>query len=158
MLSSIGTLWRVLFISTSMLSPAYTLAQVQPDSSHKTRTQLDSRRVLRKSQRDSAASHWADSLKTRAALNPEQEIKVREILKAHHEQTAADQELYRGFPQTLLRAAKERFDKTDKEILALLDANQKKKYALLKKDRLGQREARRSKKKQTGKAQPDSTK
>jgi len=125
------------FVLAGLLLPAPSFAQAKTDSSRRAlKAKSDSSRALLKTRMDS--THFSiDSLKIRLALTPEQEMKIREIIKVNREQAKQDRELYKGVATAQLRAAKERFDKSDGEILALLDANQKKKYEALKKERLG---------------------
>ncbi len=155
MKSNVGKLWRKLILIFVFMLPVYVMAQAKPDSGHKalkTRARFDSSRALLKTRMDSTR-FLIDSLIVRLTLTPEQETKIREILKINREQTAMDRELYQGFPQAGARANKERFDKTDKEIFALLDAEQRKKYELLKKDFFTRKEAQKKK----AKAKPTST-
>jgi len=132
-------------VFATLLLPAPSFAQAKTDSSRaRLKMRLDS-------------THFSiDSLIIRLALTPEQETKVRELRKAHQEQTAKDHELYRGVAMAQLRASKERFDKFDKEMLAVLDANQKKKYEAFKKERLGRKEMQKKKspKKETTNSTP----
>jgi len=127
-------------VLAALLFSAQSFAQTKADSSRKAlRAKSDSSRALLRMKMDSTYFSIIDSLKIRLALTPEQETKVREILKTHREQAAKDRELYQGVAMAQLRASKERFDKSDKEILAVLDANQKKKFEALKKARWGRR-------------------
>lgn len=145
-----------LFLMAVILLPAFALAQTESDSSRKAtkvRTKADS---IRRALRMNSMLFSIDSLVVRLALTPEQEPKINAILKTDIEQADADRELYKGFPQALNRATKERFDKTDKEILTLLNADQKKKYELLKKEHFA-RMQERQKQRTTEKAKPAST-
>jgi len=153
---NISRLWPVLILITVFLLPAYALAQTEPDSSRKAlrgQAKSDSSRAFLKM---NSTRFAIDSLKIRLALTPEQETKIGEILKIYREQAVADRELYKGFPQAQIRATKERFDKADKEIFALLDEKQKKKYEVLKKERFT-RMKETQKQKATPKAKPANT-
>lgn len=143
-------------VIAALLLPAPSFAQAKTDSSRtilKTRSDSSRARFI---ERMNSRHFSADSLKRRLSLSPEQETKVRELVQAYQEQTMADRELYKGVAMAQLRASKERFDKFDKEMLAVLDANQKKKYEAFKRE-LGNRNKETPRKKTSPKTNTENT-
>lgn len=98
----------------------------------------------------------ADTLRIKLGLTDEQTAKVRDILKANHEQTLMDRELYKGTRMAMMRASKERNEKMKKDIMALLTNEQKKKYEALKKERMATNPRRTSTQREK-KTTPDTT-
>ena len=133
------------FILAAFFFSAPSFAQANADSSealHKARTKEKFLSI--------------DTLKVKLALTAEQETRIREIFATNREEARQERELYKGVASAQARLVKERFDKFDKDILAVLDANQKKKYEALKRE-LGNRNKETPRKKTSPKTNTENT-
>ena len=68
-------------------------------------------------------------------MTPEQVTKIQKILDSAQKQAEIDREKYQGNREAMMKAMRERWEKIDKEIEAVLTKEQKKKYEAIKKER-----------------------
>jgi Spy/CpxP family protein refolding chaperone len=68
-------------------------------------------------------------------LTPEQTAKIQKILDDAQKQAEIDRQKYQGDREAMMKAMRERWEKIDKEIEAVLTKEQKKKYEQIKKER-----------------------
>ncbi len=78
---------------------------------------------------------YLERLKQELNLTPEQVTKIQKILDSAQKQAEADREKYQGDREAMMKAMRERWEKIDKEIEAVLTKEQKKKYEQIKKER-----------------------
>lgn len=121
------------FILSTLFFAAHSFAQANADSSE----------ALLKIKKRESSFFSVDTLKIKLALTAEQETKVREIIDANREKMKQDRELFKDIASAQARLIKEHFDKTDKEIFAILNAEQKKKYDQFKKEFFTQKDSQR---------------
>lgn len=78
---------------------------------------------------------YLERLKRELNLTPEQVTKIQKILDSAQKQAEIDREKYQGDREAMMKATRERWEKIDKEIEAVLTKEQKKKYGQIKKER-----------------------
>ncbi|CUS77896.1 LTXXQ motif family protein [Candidatus Kryptonium thompsonii] len=78
---------------------------------------------------------FLERLKQELNLTPEQVTKIQKILDSAQKQAEIDREKYQGNREAMMKAMRERWEKIDKEIEAVLTKEQKKKYEAIKKER-----------------------
>ena len=78
---------------------------------------------------------FLERLKTELKLTPEQTAKIQKILDDAQKQAEIDRQKYQGDREAMMKAMRERWEKIDKEIEAVLTKEQKKKYEQIKKER-----------------------
>jgi Spy/CpxP family protein refolding chaperone len=78
---------------------------------------------------------FLERLKTELKLTPEQTAKIQKILDDAQRQAEIDRQKYQGDREAMMKAMRERWEKIDKEIEAVLTKEQKKKYEQIKKER-----------------------
>ncbi|CUS97231.1 Spy/CpxP family protein refolding chaperone [Candidatus Chrysopegis kryptomonas] len=78
---------------------------------------------------------YLERLKRELNLTPEQVTKIQKILDSAQKQAEIDREKYQGDREAMMKATRERWEKIDKEIEAVLTKEQKKKYEQIKKER-----------------------
>ncbi|MEN3038806.1 MAG: hypothetical protein ABDI07_06600 [Candidatus Kryptonium sp.] len=78
---------------------------------------------------------YLERLKQELNLSQEQVVKIQKILETAQKQAEADRERYQGNRDAMMKAMRERWEKIDKEIEAVLTKDQKKKYEQIKKER-----------------------
>lgn len=78
---------------------------------------------------------YLERLKQELNLTPEQVVKIQKILDSAQKQAEIDREKYQGNREAMMKATRERWEKIDKEIEAVLTKEQKKKYEQIKKER-----------------------
>lgn len=78
---------------------------------------------------------YLERLKKELNLTPEQTEKIQKILESAQKQAELDRQKYQGDREAMLKAMRERWEKTDKEIEAVLTKEQKAKYEKIKKER-----------------------
>jgi len=85
--------------------------------------------------RDRGYGGFLERLKQELNLTPEQVTKIQKILDSAQKQAEIDREKYQGNREAMMKAMRERWEKIDKEIEAVLTKEQKKKYEAIKKER-----------------------
>jgi Spy/CpxP family protein refolding chaperone len=78
---------------------------------------------------------FLERLKTELKLTPEQTAKIQKILDDAQKQAEIDRQKHQGDREAMMKAMRERWEKIDKEIEAVLTKEQKKKYEQIKKER-----------------------
>ncbi len=78
---------------------------------------------------------YLERLKTELNLTPEQTAKIQNILSSAQKQAELDRQKYQGDREAMFKAMRERWEKIDKEIEAVLTKEQKAKYEKIKKER-----------------------
>ncbi|MFN3134225.1 MAG: Spy/CpxP family protein refolding chaperone [Candidatus Kryptonium sp.] len=78
---------------------------------------------------------FLERLKQELNLTTEQVAKIQKILDSAQKQAEIDREKYQGNREAMMKAMRERWEKIDKEIEAVLTKEQKKKYEVIKKER-----------------------
>jgi Spy/CpxP family protein refolding chaperone len=78
---------------------------------------------------------YLERLKAELNLTPEQTAKIQKILNSAQKQAELDRQKYQGDREAMLKAMRERWEKIDKEIEAVLTKEQKAKYEKIKKER-----------------------
>lgn len=80
-------------------------------------------------------ANFLERLKTELKLTPEQVVKIQKILDEAQKQAEVDRQKYQGDREAMMKAMRERWNKIDKEIEAVLTKEQKEKYEKIKKER-----------------------
>ena len=80
---------------------------------------------------------FLERLKSELKLTPEQTAKIQKILDDAQKQAEIDRQKYQGDREAMMKAMRNRWEKIDKEIEAVLTKDQKKKYEQIKKERQG---------------------
>lgn len=117
-MSKISTFFMVIGLCVLVVvgwSPANAVAQTKSDST--------------------TVTVMVDSLAKQLTLNSDQKTKIFNILLASHMQTQKDRAKNQGDRRAMFQARRENMEKTDKEIRALLNAEQQKKYDKLLEER-----------------------
>lgn len=78
---------------------------------------------------------YLERLKAELNLTLEQTAKIQKILDSAQKQAELDRQKYQGDREAMLKAMRERWEKVDKEIEAILTKEQKTKYEKIKKER-----------------------
>lgn len=123
----------IVFMLSTLFFSMHAFAQAHADSSE----------ALLKTKKRENSFFSIDTLKIKLALTAEQETKVREIIDGNREKMKQERELYKDIASAQARLIKQHFDKTDKEIFAVLSAEQKKKYDQFKKEFFAQKDSQR---------------
>jgi Spy/CpxP family protein refolding chaperone len=93
-------------------------------------------------------------LAEKLSLSEQQTAQVRNILGKYHNQAVKDREAYKDDSTKRREAARHRLQNMNKEIEALLNAEQKTKYEQLKQDRRAEIHTRRQEQKNHNKGEP----
>ncbi len=79
--------------------------------------------------------NFLERLKAELKLTSEQVVKIQKILDDAQKQAEVDRQKYQGDREAMVKAMRERWNKIDKEIEAVLTKEQKIKYEKIKQER-----------------------